>query len=70
MKTPESIVQHAARFNDNAWKQYTPAELGDFVHLLIKRSAHRTEPAKRTKDIDDAQNYLNMLQAHVDAARA
>lgn len=69
MNTPEQIKGHQAKYWADAWKQYTPQELGDWIHLLLKRSAHRTEREKAMKDIADAQNYLHMLQAHVDAAK-
>jgi hypothetical protein len=35
----------------------------------VKRAAHRAAPARQQKDLDDAQNYLNMMQSHIDAAR-
>ena len=66
---PESIVQHQPKYHDGAWKNYTLAELGSIVHFFIKRSSHRSDAAKKAKDIEDAQNYLNMMQAHIDAAK-
>lgn len=63
MATPESIKEHAHKFHDGAWRNYTYDELAAWVHLLIKRAAHRTQFAKSQKDLDDANNYLEMLKA-------
>ena len=30
---------------------------------------HRTKKEKIEKDLQDAQNYLNMMQAHIDEAK-
>jgi hypothetical protein len=72
MTSPDhaGLAPHAADYHEGAWLAYTPAELGWWVHLLLKRSAMRADPAKRHKDLHDARNYLEMLAAHVDAARA
>lgn len=69
MNTPESIVPHEPKYTDKAWQQYTLAELGQWVHLLHKRAGHRADPAKRAKDLEDAQNYLHMMQAWLDDAK-
>lgn len=69
METPTSLEPHAKDFHNDAWKMYTPAELGQWVALLVKRSHHRKDPVKAQKDVYDAQNYLNMLQSHVTAAK-
>lgn len=66
MDTPKQIEVHADRFKEDAWKDYTPAELSDWVILLSKRATHRKEPAKAAKDIADARNYLSMLGSWVD----
>jgi hypothetical protein len=65
--TPESIKSHAADYIDRSWEDYTFEELGQWVHLFAKRSEHRKNPAKLQKDLYDAQNYLNMMQAKLDA---
>ena len=67
--TPESIKPHAQDYLDGAWRRYTLAELGWWVHLFHKRASHRRDPAKRAKDLRDARNYLEMMAAHLDAAR-
>lgn len=69
LQQPASLDPHDPSYHPDAWKDYTPAELGGWVHLLIKRAGHRADAAKKTKDLDDAQNYLNLLQAHIDASR-
>lgn len=70
MNTPETIKSHAKDYNDRAWEQYSIQELGNWVHLLVKRASHRSDATKRAKDLYDAQNYLNMIQSHVDSQRA
>ncbi len=63
--TPESIIEHQSKYQNYAWRQYTVAELGQWVHLLVKRAGHRTDLAKKNKDLVEAQNYLDMMQAHI-----
>lgn len=65
-KTPTEIVPHEPKYKPDAWKVYSLQELGNFVHLLAKRSGHRAEPEKRKKDLDDARNYWRMMGAHLD----
>ena len=67
-KAPESIERYKEEYVDGTWRRYSLQELGNWVHLLAKRATHRTNPAKWKKDLTDAQNYLNMMQAHLDAA--
>ena len=62
---PESIKEHQHKYKPDAWFWYEAWEYGMWVHLLMKRSAHRSDDAKRKKDLDDAQNYLDMLQARL-----
>lgn len=69
MSTPESIKPHEQKYYANAWDEYTLAELGWWVHLLAKRSSHRTDKDKKCKDIQDAQNYLSMMQAKLDGLK-
>lgn len=66
MPTPESIKKHSQEFKDGSWRNYTFEDLGKWVHLLTKRAYHRTTKEKRVKDLYDAQQYLNMMQAHLD----
>lgn len=64
---PESCEEHQPKYVEGIWKQYTLSELGNWVHLFAKRSQHRNDLEKKKKDLTDAQNYLNMMQAHLDA---
>jgi hypothetical protein len=68
-KMPESLAAHQPDYRGGAWDEYTIAELGSWVHLLAKRATHRTNPEKRAKDITDAQNYLSVIQAKLDALK-
>jgi len=68
MKTPDSIKSISENFVDNSWKNYTIAELGQWIYLLIKRANLETNKLKASNDIMLAQNYLNMIQVHVDAS--
>lgn len=70
LETPASLVPHQGDYKANAWGDYTIAELGNWVHLFAKRASHRTDAAKAQKDITDAQNYLSMMQAQLDAIKS
>lgn len=63
MATPESIIEHQDKYHEGAWRNYSYAELAQWVALLTKRAAHRTQFAKAQKDLDDANNYLEMLKS-------
>ena len=63
MATPEKIKEHAHKYKDGAWRDYGYDELAAWVHLLTKRASHRTDFKKAQKDLDDANNYLEMLKA-------
>jgi hypothetical protein len=65
-QTPPSLSPHAAKYKDGVWQLYKMYELGNWVHLLAKRAEHRKDPVKRIKDLTDAQNYLDMMQAKLD----
>jgi len=68
-KLPKSCEEHQPKYHNLAWMQYTLAELGQWVHLFVKRAGHRKDTVKREKDLTDAQNYLDMMQAHIDAVK-
>lgn len=53
---------HSGDYAPDAWKQYSIEELGQWVALLTKRAAMRTDPAKAAKDIKDAANYADMIR--------
>jgi hypothetical protein len=69
IETPPALLAHEEDYHPEAWQQYTLAELGWWVHLLATRAGHRASPEKRQKDLDDAQNYLSMMQAILDSRR-
>lgn len=69
-KPTEQPAAHATDYKPGAWDAYTMAELGQWVHLFAKRAEHRDNPEKRAKDLTDAQNYLDMMQAKLDALKA
>jgi len=61
-----SIEEHAEKYKEDAWKQYSLGELCAWVDNLVKRSGHRSNPDKKAKDLDDAQNYLDMVKTDLD----
>ena len=63
MSTPEQILEHSTKFKDGTWRNYSYEELAQWVNLLTKRAGHRTDIRKAEKDLDDANNYLMMLNA-------
>jgi hypothetical protein len=68
-KVPESIKNHSGDYKNQAWTQYTLYELGNWVHLFAKRALHRGNNQKASKDLYDAQNYLNMMQSLLDEVK-
>jgi len=68
-ETPQSCVEHQDKYPAKAWEGYSLAELGYWVHLLTKRAKHRSDFAKKDKDLLDAQNYLNMMQSKLVEAK-
>ena len=69
-ETPNELKTHQNDYKEGAWRDYSLFELGMFVHLLRKRAQHRSNVDKARKALYDAQNYLKMMQAHLDAAFA
>ncbi len=63
MATPQQIEVHAHKYKEGAWRNYSLVELAQWVELLTKRASHRTNYKKCIKDLDDASNYLSMLNA-------
>lgn len=55
------MKNHEMDYKEDAWKQYSIQELGQWVHLLSTRAQHRSNDEKRKKDLYDARNYLNMM---------
>jgi len=66
-KLPESCKDHQCKYKEGAWRTYSLMELGNWVHLLSRRAQHRTDLDKAKKDMLDARNYLNMMEARLDA---
>lgn len=62
-ETPQGCVEHQPKYKAKAWEAYSLHELGMWVHLLTNRAEHRSDIAKRKKDLHDAQNYLDMMQS-------
>jgi hypothetical protein len=67
---PPEIEAHAGDYHDRAWENYSIAELGNFTHLLAKRSQQRSNPEKQAKDLHDARNYWLMIGSHLAALEA
>ena len=67
--TPARLAEHAEKYTPLAWRDYSLQELGNWVHLLVKRANHRADTEKRAKDLHDAENYLEMMRAHIEAAK-
>lgn len=65
MEAPKSIEKHSSDYKDIVWQDYSLFELGMWVHLFCKRARHRANKEKIEKDLYDAQNYLNMMQSHI-----
>lgn len=63
---PRGCIEHQPDYKAGAWESYSFVELGNWVHLLAKRAQHRLTDEKCAKDLHDAQNYLNMMQAKLD----
>ena len=56
------IEKHEKDYRPEAWRNYSFAELGQWVELLAKRANHRSTPEKKKKDLYDARNYLSMME--------
>jgi hypothetical protein len=71
-ETPKSIEEHQDRYLRDAWHEYTLQELGFFVYFFVKRAGLRNivvDKAKVAKDLTDAQNHLDMMQAKLNHAK-
>jgi hypothetical protein len=68
-QTPNKLDAHDATYKKGAWHLYTMKELGDWVHLLTTRASHRNDRVKASKDLYDAENYLAMMQAKLNATK-
>lgn len=70
LTNPDSLQPHEKSYKTQAWANYTISELGDWIHLLVKRNRHRSDPEKRKKDLYDARNYWLMIGKMLDAEEA
>ena len=68
-ETPQSCQVNQPDYKAQAWEAYSLHDLGMWVHLLATRAEHRINPVKKAKDLQDAQNYLNMMQSKLDAIK-
>lgn len=59
------IDEHQKDYIPDIWKEYTGEELMWWVLNLVRRSTHRKDKDKALKDLDDAKNYLWMLEEKV-----
>lgn len=69
-ETPKSLDEHRGDYKDKAWEAYTFDELGHWIHLLTKRAEHRARTDKKEKDLTDAQNYLDIMQAKLNELKS
>jgi hypothetical protein len=63
MATPEEIKVHAHKYKEGAWRNYSYAELAQWVSLLTKRATHRSQFKQADDDLDAAYNYMIMFKA-------
>lgn len=64
-ETPQGCQEHQPDYKSQSWEAYSLFELGTWVHLFAKRAEHRSDIAKRKKDLHDAQNYLDRMQSRL-----
>ena len=69
VETAAGLAAHKADHKPQAWEAYAVDEHGQWVHLLSKRAEHRDNEEKKAKDLHDAQNYLDMMQARLNAQK-
>jgi len=53
--------KHEHKFKEDAYLNWTFEEFGKWIDLLIKRVDMRTTIAGRNKDLEDIQNYLELM---------
>ncbi len=62
----ETIPSTPDESQNDAWRDFTIEELGQLVHLLVKRAHHRSSQAECLKDLEDARNYWRMIGSRID----
>ncbi len=64
-----AIKDHDKDYKPEAFREYSISELGNWVALLTMRAGMRSNKEKAAKDLNDAQNYLEMIQDVVSRER-
>ncbi len=67
LATPASIRKHQADYRTGAWMEYTVTELAEIIAYKSKLATHYVNVPKREKALQDAHNYLDMLEAKLSA---
>ena len=57
-----SIEEHQKDYFPDAWRDYDIEEYVSWISLLAKRSTHRNNVKKAKNDLEDARNYMWMLE--------
>lgn len=57
-----TIADHQDDYKEKAYLRYSFYELGSWIHNLMKRADHRDNEDKAAKDLQDARNYLAMME--------
>jgi hypothetical protein len=61
MKKKTVLEKHQKDYKEDAWKEYSLEQLGEWISLLNERAYHRTTVDKSKKDLHDAKNYHYMI---------
>jgi len=67
LQPPKSIVKHQPDYRPGAWTEYTVGELAEIIAYKSKLATHYVNEEKRDKAIQDARNYLDMLDVKLHA---
>ena len=62
----ECLEPHQVNYRAAAWSEMTCEQLSWWVRLLVQRSYQRTNQDKADNDLENAANYLAILQYRVD----
>lgn len=60
------LAEHQDKYKPEAWKNYSMAELCNWVDNFTKRAGHRADEDKKASDLQNAQNYLDMVREDSD----
>lgn len=64
-KLRKVLEKNKKNYVRGAWKDYSAKELAGIVSFFAKRSTHRSNQTKALKDVQDAENYLEMLRGAI-----